>query len=193
LEADKPFWKLVQNKQPLFISDVSGDIPPGLLQSLTRGKQSAALIPLKVPEGTMGLICLTFQHRHEFSLEEKNLLTTLSEMIGIALHRISVLKNLEWRIADRTRALSTLNAIAHVISQSLDLDHILDAALVMVLETFRMDTGVIYLNPDKPEPKRESKEGKLLKRTEPKASYTSQRLEKRGKHKASSRIGNFPW
>jgi len=48
-------------------------------------------------------------------------------------------------------------------------------------------------NPDKPEPKRESKEGKLLKRTEPKASYTSQRLEKRGKHKASSRIGNFPW
>ena len=145
LEADKPFWKLVQNKEPLFISDVSGDIPPGLLQSLTRGKQSAALIPLKAPEGTLGLICLTFQHRHEFSLEEKNLLTTLSEMIGIALHRISVLKNLEWRIADRTRALSTLNAIAHVISQSLDLDQILDAALVMVLETFRMDTGVIYL------------------------------------------------
>jgi hypothetical protein len=54
LEADKLFWKLVQNKQPLFISDVNGDTPPGLLQSLTRGKQSAALIPLKVPEGLWG-------------------------------------------------------------------------------------------------------------------------------------------
>lgn len=54
-------------------------------------------------------------------------------------------KRAEEEIQRRNRELSTLNAIANRLSQSLDLDKILPGALEQVVSLFAVDTGAIYL------------------------------------------------
>lgn len=53
-------------------------------------------------------------------------------------------KLLEQRVADRTKELGTLNAIAAVVSHSLEIEEILDNALDKLLETMEMDVGSAY-------------------------------------------------
>ena len=53
--------------------------------------------------------------------------------------------HLEQRVASRTRELEALNAIATVVSQSLNLDEILKAALDKTLQVMEMEAGGIYL------------------------------------------------
>jgi nitrate/nitrite-specific signal transduction histidine kinase len=54
-------------------------------------------------------------------------------------------RTLEERVADRTKELETLNAIAAVVSRSLDLDEILQGALDKTLEVLKCEGGGIYL------------------------------------------------
>jgi nitrate/nitrite-specific signal transduction histidine kinase len=53
--------------------------------------------------------------------------------------------HLEQRVADRTRELAALNAIASVVSRSLDLDEVLDDALDKTLEVTGIEAGGLYL------------------------------------------------
>jgi two-component system nitrate/nitrite sensor histidine kinase NarX len=52
--------------------------------------------------------------------------------------------HLEQRVADRTRELATLNAVAAVVSRSLDLEEIMDAALRKTLDTMGMEAGAAF-------------------------------------------------
>lgn len=52
--------------------------------------------------------------------------------------------NLEQRVTARTRELTTLNAVAAVVSRSLELEEVLDAALARTLEATGMDVGLAY-------------------------------------------------
>jgi PAS domain S-box-containing protein len=51
---------------------------------------------------------------------------------------------LEQRVTERTHELATLNTIAEVVSQSLDLKQIMNAALTKAMETMRMEVGTAY-------------------------------------------------
>ncbi|MHB0859585.1 MAG: GAF domain-containing sensor histidine kinase, partial [Anaerolineae bacterium] len=51
---------------------------------------------------------------------------------------------LERRVADRTRELAALNAIAEVVSQSLDLEEVLSSALEETIQVTSMDIGRAY-------------------------------------------------
>lgn len=53
--------------------------------------------------------------------------------------------NLERRVADRTRELAALNAVAAVVSGSLDLEQTLSGALDKALEVLEFESGAIYL------------------------------------------------
>ena len=53
-------------------------------------------------------------------------------------------KHLERKVADRTKELATLNAIAAQVSHSLDLEAIMNSALDKVLEAVNMDTGQAF-------------------------------------------------
>jgi nitrate/nitrite-specific signal transduction histidine kinase len=53
--------------------------------------------------------------------------------------------HLEQRVADRTKELAALNAIATVVSQSLDLDEVLTDALDKTLQLMEIEAGGIYL------------------------------------------------
>jgi two-component system nitrate/nitrite sensor histidine kinase NarX len=52
--------------------------------------------------------------------------------------------DLEQRVANRTRELTTLNGIAADVSRSLDLDDVFSAALARTLETTGMEVGLAY-------------------------------------------------
>ena len=54
-------------------------------------------------------------------------------------------ENLEQRVAARTKELAALNAIAEVVSSSLDLDEVLDDALEKTLEVMGVKAGGIHL------------------------------------------------
>ena len=57
--------------------------------------------------------------------------------------------NLEQRVSDRTRELATLNAVAAVVSRSLDLEEVLQDALDKTLEVMALEMGTAYrLNGD---------------------------------------------
>jgi GAF domain-containing protein len=53
--------------------------------------------------------------------------------------------HLEQKVADRTRELAALNAIASVVSQSLDLDQVLNDALDKTLQVMEIEAGGLYL------------------------------------------------
>ncbi|MEJ2211130.1 MAG: GAF domain-containing protein [Anaerolineae bacterium] len=59
---------------------------------------------------------------------------------------------LERQVSSRTKELSALNAIANVVSASLDLAQILDGALEKTLDVMGYEAGGIYLLSDTPDP-----------------------------------------
>ncbi len=54
-------------------------------------------------------------------------------------------RHLERRVAERTKELATLNAVAQTVSRSLELDALLCATLDKVLEVLEFESGAIYL------------------------------------------------
>jgi nitrate/nitrite-specific signal transduction histidine kinase len=58
--------------------------------------------------------------------------------------------HLEQRVADRTQELAALNAVANVVSRSLDLDQVLGDALDKTLEVTGLQAGGIYLLQEEP-------------------------------------------
>jgi len=63
----------------------------------------------------------------------------------MAAHLQESYAHLEQRVADRTKEMATLNAIAATVSQSLDLNEILDDALDKTLQVMEIEAGGVYL------------------------------------------------
>ena len=68
-----------------------------------------------------------------------------SPAVSAIFRDISERKRVEGEILRRSRQLEAVNAIAATVSQTLDLDQLLDIALVKVLEVINADVGAIYL------------------------------------------------
>lgn len=72
-------------------------------------------------------------------------LETLAEQFNaMAAELQASYANLEQRVANRTRELSTLNAVAAVVSRSLELEEVMDAALRKTLEALGMEAGAAF-------------------------------------------------
>ena len=63
----------------------------------------------------------------------------------MAAHLQESYAHLEQKVADRTKEMATLNAIAATVSQSLDLNEILDDALDKTLQVMEIEAGGVYL------------------------------------------------
>lgn len=63
---------------------------------------------------------------------------------GMSSQLLGLYASLERRVADRTRELATLNAVAAVVSRSLDLDDVLSAALRETLCAVDADAGLAF-------------------------------------------------
>jgi signal transduction histidine kinase len=108
-----------------------------------------ALFPLQY--GAQLYSILMFQWPKEFQLSEvqSNLLVTISELIGIALNRLSARELLEEEVAQRTRELMSLYEIARLYVSSEDINEVAEESLKIVLNTLRAQSGLIHLvNPN---------------------------------------------
>jgi signal transduction histidine kinase len=71
--------------------------------------------------------------------------TLASAFNTMTLRLRDLITGLERRVADRTRELETLNAVAGVVSRSLDLEEILHDALDKALQVLEIEAGGIFL------------------------------------------------
>jgi PAS domain S-box-containing protein len=89
-----------------------------------------------------------------FRQEEMDLIVRFANLASIALDNARLHTSLEQRVRERTHELGTLNAIAAVVSRSLDLKEVLNDALDHTMDTLGMEFGVAYRlagEPDDPE------------------------------------------
>jgi two-component system nitrate/nitrite sensor histidine kinase NarX len=113
----------------------------------------AAVIALGARQITRPIARLTdvAQEMAEGDLDQEIAVNTgdeLEELAGQFNHMSAQLRvsyaTLEQRVAARTRELATLNAIAGVVSRSLELEQILHAALDKTMEATEMEVGAAY-------------------------------------------------
>jgi len=97
-------------------------------------------VPALVGETLVGQVALANADR-DYSERDLALVERLAALYALAIQR----KWTEEELGQRNEGLKALNAIATTISQSPDLDHILNATLDKVLEVVGMDAGWIQL------------------------------------------------
>jgi PAS domain S-box-containing protein len=79
-----------------------------------------------------------------FRQDEMDLIVRFAHLASIALDNARLHTSLEQRVRERTHELATLNAVAAVVSRSLDLEEILSNALDHMMNTLDVEFGVAY-------------------------------------------------
>jgi signal transduction histidine kinase len=79
-----------------------------------------------------------------FQQDEMDSIVRFAALASVALDNARLHTSLEQRVQERTHELATLNAIAAVVSSSLDLEEILSSALDQVMGVLNMEFGVGY-------------------------------------------------
>ncbi len=79
-----------------------------------------------------------------FRQDEMDRIMRFAHLASIALDNARLHTSLEQRVQERTHELATLNAIAAVVSSSLNLEEILGSALDQVMDVLDMEFGVGY-------------------------------------------------
>jgi len=131
--------------EPLFFEDVQID-PRYREWSLSKnsyneGLRFFAVFPIKTKSRTFGAISFKGKERRKLREEEIRLLNSMSEHVAVAVEKASLFEQAK----ARSEQLAVLNTIAAAVSQSLDLDVVLNAAIEKVVETLRFDASWIYL------------------------------------------------
>jgi PAS domain S-box-containing protein len=79
-----------------------------------------------------------------FQQDEMDRIVRFAHLASIALDNARLHTSLEQRVQERTHELETLNAVAAVVSSSLNLEEILSDALDQTMNTLNMEFGVAY-------------------------------------------------
>ena len=146
--GDDPLWQAINTRQSLPVPDsqsMLSDHPLALYTALIGNAASTAFIPLQFLDETLGILCLCYDERREFTLEDLMLFQTTTQIAGTYLGRALELENLEKQVAVRTQQLSTLYDINRIGAQPLSLDEILEQVLDITLGALRSKTGMIHL------------------------------------------------
>ncbi len=108
--------------------------------------------PIPAPDGRIiGAFVLYCETARGPDETELGVMETVARLIGIAREQEasqaaiqSAYQTLERRVTERTRELATLNAVAAVASESLELSKILESALDETLDALNMEAGIAY-------------------------------------------------
>lgn len=134
-------WRTVELRKPVAM-DVSRHPNPELIPFLEEeGIISIASMPILFKDKILGTINIYYLTSHAFSQEELELFASIGNELGVAVENARLFSELE--LHDKT--IEALYAIDRVVSQTLDLDSILSAALSKALEVTETDAGAIYL------------------------------------------------
>jgi signal transduction histidine kinase len=111
------------------------------------------MVPLLYQAELIGTLNLSATKAGVFSPEHQEVAQQIANQLAIAIGQANLYhqvqrhaQEMEQRVTDRTRELSTLYEVAAVASQALELPTMLAQVLRQVLTTVRSDVGLIWLN-----------------------------------------------
>jgi len=102
------------------------------------------LVPLRSTNILSAIITLGFIHQPRLEMQEQQILNSLAEIGGNALHRSGLMEMLERRVTDRTRELTTLYDLTVFVNSPIDLEEKLDGVLQKLLTSVGADCAAIY-------------------------------------------------
>ncbi len=138
-----------QYNSPIFNPNVQNDPRPPVADFIKKhGLVSSLRVPLLVKGEIIGVITFFTKEEHEFSDEEIELLTTLAGQAAIAIHNSRLYDEARARgtqLQEANLMLSALHAVAAAVSQSLELDRVLQAAIEKITEIFGLDATRFHI------------------------------------------------
>jgi signal transduction histidine kinase len=137
--------RIFESGEPMIFEDVRND-PEYAALSTSRATFNAKLsffggFPIKTQSRVFGAILFNGRTPRKLTDDETRLLTSMSEHLGVAVEKASLFRAAKTRL----QQLSVLNAIGATVSQSLNLNVILNKALEKIIEALDFDAGWIYL------------------------------------------------
>ena len=146
---------LVEERMPVVIDNFQTDSRVEDFSDLEEvaAIKSAVFVPLEVKGRVIGALTLdNITSYSAFSKSDPQLLSTFASQAAIAIENARLYEEirafseeLEQRVEERTRELTTLHTIAATVSQSLDLEAIARGALEQVLTLMQRQSGGFYL------------------------------------------------
>jgi signal transduction histidine kinase len=137
--------RVAETGEPMFFEDVRTD-PQYKELSATKATLNAdlgffAVIPIKTHARIFGVILFSAQSPRTLSNDETRLLTSMSEQLAVAVEKAKLFRESE----TRAQQLSVLNSIGKAVSQSLNLEMVLNAAINKMTEALNFDASWIYI------------------------------------------------
>jgi len=137
--------KVVESGKPLVYEDIQVD--PGYRQ-ITAGRRAQSLgfrtlcnVPVKSKERTLGVLNVASYSARRVSPEEIELIGSIANEIGVGVEHARLFEE----TVQGAQRLSALYTVSYTVSQSLDLDRVLQEVIEKMTEIFHFDTMRIYL------------------------------------------------
>ena len=136
--------KVAESGEAIIIADVQNDPDYTELResNVTRdvGFHFLGVLPIKTQDKILGVMAIHQRQARTLADDELRLLSSICEHIAVAVEKA----NLFNQVITRSRHLEALNTIGAAVSQSLNLDEVLDQAVDKIAKTLGFDAAWIY-------------------------------------------------
>ena len=146
------FRQLFKDDRPIFIRNPS--IHPEKIHLdrealFSREADSLLLLPISVDHLLSGVIVCSDLNIPDARISENiQACSVIASMLGSMLDREALLTNLEGKVTDRTRELSTFFDLAMLSSDAQEISDIMQPALVKIIEMIACDAAMIHIIAD---------------------------------------------
>ncbi|MCZ6625256.1 MAG: GAF domain-containing protein [Deltaproteobacteria bacterium] len=131
--------QVFESGEPLVVNDPEG---ANLKEEARQeGLCSIAWIPLKARGKVVGILNISTSQPRSFEPREVELLQAIGNVIGVGLENARLFEE----TVKRAEQLSALHSVAGTVSQSLELEVVLDKSIKKVLEVLKFDAARIFL------------------------------------------------
>ena len=156
-----PYWQVMFNRQMTTLpnhDEFQQETTNTILHEIRTHSLWSVIMPIKATKRVLGLMHIAFNdQRRKLSRAEREVLTTITEIAGISLHRTQITETLEQRVIERTRSLEMMYNVRRVSAQLLEFNEMLEISLIEVLQGMDTPYGALYLV----KPSAETKEKEL--------------------------------
>ncbi len=132
--------KVALSGEPLFIDDYLG-YPDSIPLAIEEGLKSLVVVPLKSRDKVYGTLNIARKEFHEFTPLEKDLFTSVGQIIGGAMERAFLYTENVKRLEEQ----KTLFAVSQEIASRLELEIILQKIMERAVELLEAEIGEIAL------------------------------------------------
>ncbi|MBN1813542.1 MAG: GAF domain-containing protein [Anaerolineae bacterium] len=145
VEAQRPAFKackrVFEAKEALSLDDLRKDAPAEASEILDAGLQSYVGTPIVHKDHTLGTLCLFDTTPHPITENERALLTTIGQQIGVAVENARLFGD----VAREREIAQTLRDTAEALGKTLQIDKLLEGALDALQRVVPYDAASISL------------------------------------------------